>query len=44
MKGQLHDKVVMVTGGGTAIPFAEDVSADATGRECLETTIDEYGR
>jgi NAD(P)-dependent dehydrogenase (short-subunit alcohol dehydrogenase family) len=84
MKGQLHDKVVIVTGGGTgigeavcrkfaregarvvvnglpddpisdvvtailddggtAIPFAGDVSDDATANACVEAAIDEYGR
>jgi NAD(P)-dependent dehydrogenase (short-subunit alcohol dehydrogenase family) len=84
MKGQLHDKVVIVTGGGTgigeavcrkfaregakvvvnglpgdpisdvvtailddggtAIPFAGDVSDDATSRACVHAAIDEYGR
>ena len=84
MKGQLHDKVVIVTGGGTgigeavcrkfaregakvvvnglpddpisdvvtailddggtAIPFAGDVSDDATASACVEAAIDEYGR
>jgi NAD(P)-dependent dehydrogenase (short-subunit alcohol dehydrogenase family) len=84
MKGQLHDKVAIVTGGGTgigeavcrkfaregakvvvnglrddpisdvvaaildeggtAIPFAGDVSDDATASACVETAIDEYGR
>lgn len=84
MKGQLHDKVAIVTGGGTgigeaicrkfaregakvvvnglpddpitdvvaailddggtAIPFAGDISDDATARACVEATVDEYGR
>jgi NAD(P)-dependent dehydrogenase (short-subunit alcohol dehydrogenase family) len=84
MKGQLHDKVAIVTGGGTgigeavcrkfaregakvvvnglpddpitdvvaailddggtAIPFAGDVSDDATARACVEAAVDEYGR
>jgi NAD(P)-dependent dehydrogenase (short-subunit alcohol dehydrogenase family) len=30
--------------GGTAIPFAGDVSNDATARACVEAAIDEYGR
>jgi NAD(P)-dependent dehydrogenase (short-subunit alcohol dehydrogenase family) len=30
--------------GGTAIPFAGDVSDDATARACVEAAIDEYGR
>lgn len=84
MSGPLHDKVVIVTGGGTgigeavcrkfaregakvvvnglpddpisdvvtailddggtAIPFAGDVSDDATASACVEAVIDEYGR
>jgi len=84
MKGQLHDKVAIVTGGGTgigeavcrkfaregakvvvnglpddpisdvvtailddggtAIPFAGDVSDDATASACVEAAIEEYGR
>jgi len=84
MKGQLHDKVAIVTGGGTgigeavcrkfaregakvvvnglpddpitdvvaailddggtAIPFAADVSDDATASACVDAAIDEYGR
>lgn len=84
MKGQLQDKVAIVTGGGTgigeaicrtfaregasvvvnglpddpiadvvtailedggsAIPFAGDVSDEAQARACVEAAIDEYGR
>jgi NAD(P)-dependent dehydrogenase (short-subunit alcohol dehydrogenase family) len=84
MKGQLQDKVAIVTGGGTgigeaicrkfaregakvvvnglpddpirdvfsairdeggtAIPFAGDVSVDAQARACVAAAIDEYGR
>jgi NAD(P)-dependent dehydrogenase (short-subunit alcohol dehydrogenase family) len=84
MKGQLHNKVAIVTGGGTgigeavcrkfaregakvvvnglpddpiadvvtailddggtAIPFAGDVSDDASARACVEAAVDEYGR
>jgi NAD(P)-dependent dehydrogenase (short-subunit alcohol dehydrogenase family) len=35
MKGQQH---------GTAIPFAGDVSDDASARACVEAALDEYGR
>jgi NAD(P)-dependent dehydrogenase (short-subunit alcohol dehydrogenase family) len=84
MTGQLHDKVAIVTGGGTgigeavcrtfarqgakvvvnglpddpisdvvaailddggtAIPFAGDVSDDATAKACVGAAIEEYGR
>jgi len=84
MKGQLHDKVTIVTGGGTgigeaicrkcalegakvivnglpddpiadvvsailddggsAIPFAGDVSDDAIARDCVATAVESFGR
>jgi NAD(P)-dependent dehydrogenase (short-subunit alcohol dehydrogenase family) len=41
----IHDVVTAILDeGGTAIPFAGDVSVDAEARACIDAAIDAYGR